>query len=84
MPLVRIAMRQGKSAAYRRAVADEVHQAIVEVANVPAQDRFQIVTEHAPDDLIYDPTYLGIECTDDIVMVQITPNQRPQAMKVAI
>jgi 4-oxalocrotonate tautomerase len=84
MPLVRIALRQGKSAAYRRAVADEVHQAIVEVANVPAQDRFQIITEHAPEDLIYDPNYLGIDRTDDVVMVQITLNQRPQAMKVAI
>jgi 4-oxalocrotonate tautomerase len=84
MPLVRISMREGKPASYRRAVAEQVHQAIVEVANVPPQDRFQILTEHHETGLIYDPSYLGIDRTDDIVMIQITLNQRPQAMKLAI
>jgi len=36
------------------------------------QDRFQIVTEHPSGNLIYDPAYLGIQRTDDIVIVQIT------------
>jgi len=39
---------------------------------VPEQDRFQIITEHPPSGLIYDPTYLGIQRTNHIVMVQIT------------
>ena len=84
MPLVRIALREGKPEAYRRAIADEVHRAIVEVASVPELDRFQILTEHAPADLIYDASYLGIKRSDDIVMIQITLNQRTQAVKVAI
>src|ERR1700723_402936 len=77
MPLVRIAMREGKPASYRRAIADGVHAAMVEVANVPPQDRFQILTEHTPEDLIYDASYLGIARSDDIVMIQIVLNQRP-------
>jgi 4-oxalocrotonate tautomerase len=84
MPLVRIALREGKSADYRQAVADEVHRAIVEVASVPELDRFQILTEHAAGALIYDANYLGIKRTDDIVMIQITLNQRTQAVKLAI
>jgi len=84
MPFVRIAMRQGKSAQYRRAIADGVHAAMVEAANVPLLDRFQILTEHNPEDLIYDASYLGITRTDDIVMVQITLNQRPTNMKLAL
>jgi 4-oxalocrotonate tautomerase len=84
MPLVRIAMRQGKSAQYRRAIADGVHAAMVEAANVPPLDRFQILTEHVPEDLIYDASYLGIARTDDIVMVQITLNQRPTNVKLAL
>jgi len=47
-------------------------------------DCFQVLTEHAPTDLVYDPTYLGINRTDDIVMIQITLNQRTQAVKLAI
>ena len=84
MPLVRIAFRAGKSAQYRQAVAEEVHRALVEAASVPELDRFQILTEHAAGDLIYDPTYLGIKRSDDIVMIQITLNQRTQAVKVAL
>jgi 4-oxalocrotonate tautomerase len=84
MPLVRIALREGKSADYRRAIAEEVHRALVEVANVPELDRFQVLTEHAAGDLIYDANYLGVQRTDDIVMIQITLNQRTQAVKLAI
>ena len=74
MPLVRISLREGKPAAYRRAIADGVHRAMVETINVPALDRFQIITEHAPESLIYDPAYLDISRTDDVVFVQITLN----------
>jgi 4-oxalocrotonate tautomerase len=72
MPLVRISLRAGKPAAYRRAVADAVHQAMMETINVAPTSRFQIITEHAPEDLIYDPTHLGIQRTDDVVFIQIT------------
>ena len=74
MPLVRISLRQGKSAAYSRTIADGIHRAMVETINVPALDRFQIITEHTPEGLIYDPTYLDISRTDDVVFVQITLN----------
>lgn len=72
MPLVRISLRGGKSEQYRRALGDAVHQAMVEAIDAPAQDRFQIITEHSPTDLIYDPSYLAVEGSDDIVIVQIT------------
>jgi phenylpyruvate tautomerase PptA (4-oxalocrotonate tautomerase family) len=74
MPLVRIALRQGKPAAHRRAVGDAVHRAMVETIGVPPPDRFQVITEHGEDGLIYDPSYLGIARTDDVVLVQITLN----------
>lgn len=72
MPLVRISLREGKSEEYKKALADGVHRAMVEAIDAPEQDRFQIITEHAAGDLIYDPTYLQLHRTDDIVIVQIT------------
>lgn len=72
MPLVRISLREGKSVQYRQALADGVHQAMTETINAPAQDRFQIITEHPASGLIYDPVYLGIDRSDDVVLVQIT------------
>jgi 4-oxalocrotonate tautomerase len=71
MPLVRIALRAGKPASYRRALGDGIHRAMVETLAVPEHDRFQIITEHDADGLVYDPGYLGIDRTDDVVLVQI-------------
>jgi 4-oxalocrotonate tautomerase len=72
MPLVRISLQEGKSEEYRRALADGVHQAMVEAIDAPSQDRFQIITQHSSNDLIYDPNYFGVRRGDNIVMVQIT------------
>lgn len=85
MPLVRISLRAGKSQAHRTAIGDAVHRAMVETINVPAQDRFQIITEHDAAGLVYDPSYLGISRTDELVVVQITLNAgRTTEMKKAL
>jgi phenylpyruvate tautomerase PptA (4-oxalocrotonate tautomerase family) len=74
MPLVRITLAQGKDAAWRRSLADAVHQALVETAGVPAEDRFQIVHEVPPADLIADPGYLGFTRTKSVVLIQVFLN----------
>jgi phenylpyruvate tautomerase PptA (4-oxalocrotonate tautomerase family) len=72
MPLVRIALRKGKSPEYRRALGNSVHRAMVETIKIPEQDRFQIVTEHDESGLVYDTSYLGISRSDGVVLIQIT------------
>lgn len=72
MPLVRISLVRGKPESYRRKVGDAIHRALVEAVNVPPLDRFQIITEHEPGDIVYDSNYLGIARTSDILIVQIT------------
>jgi phenylpyruvate tautomerase PptA (4-oxalocrotonate tautomerase family) len=74
VPLVRIDLRAGHSAAVRQAVGDAVHRAMVETVGVPAEDRFQVIAEHPPEGLVYDPGYLGIRRSDGVVFVQITLN----------
>jgi 4-oxalocrotonate tautomerase len=80
MPLVRISLRHGTSSEYRQALADGVHRAMVEALAVPPDDRFQVVTEHPPEGLIYDPQYLGIRRSERVVFVQITMSygRKPQ------
>jgi 4-oxalocrotonate tautomerase len=73
MPLVRINIAQSASSEVVRAVSDAVYEAMHEVANVPANDKFQIVTRHAPDELVYPAEgYLGIDYTPGIVFIQVT------------
>jgi phenylpyruvate tautomerase PptA (4-oxalocrotonate tautomerase family) len=71
MPLVRISLREGTTPEYRKAIADGVHQAMVEAMAVPAKDRFQVITEYKVGDLIYDADYLDVKRSDKIVFVQI-------------
>lgn len=84
MPLVRFDMPRGKSPEYRRALNEVVYEAMIKTINVPANDRFQIFTEHAPDELVVDRTYLGIERTADCVLIQVFLNEgRTTEMKKA-
>ena len=72
MPLVRIDLRQGTSAAYRKAIADGVHTAMIESLAIPPDDRFQVISERDLASLIYDPQYFGIQRSDQVVFIQIT------------
>jgi phenylpyruvate tautomerase PptA (4-oxalocrotonate tautomerase family) len=72
MPLVRIELRKGRTAEERGAISEAVHAAMVETIGIPAQDRFQVITEREADCFVYDPSYLDIRRTDALVIVQIT------------
>jgi len=72
MPLVRIDLVAGKSPDYRRTIGEVVYEAMIKVIAVPKDDRFQVISEHAPGDFIVDPNYLGIQRSRDCVIVQIT------------
>lgn len=85
MPLVRISLLEGKPQAYLQKASDAVHRAMVETISVPPLDRFQIITEHTRSHFIYDPTYLNIRRSDDLIIIQITLNQgRTTEMKKAL
>jgi hypothetical protein len=72
MPLVRISHMKGKSEGFGKRIGEVVYRTMVETINVPANDNFQLTTEHDSNTLIYDPSYLSIPRTDGIVIVQIT------------
>jgi len=85
MPLVRIDLRRGQDAAYKKAICDGVYRALRETFNVPDEDRFIAVNEHEADDLIFSPTYMGIARSDGFVMIQITvSNTRSRDQKKAL
>jgi 4-oxalocrotonate tautomerase len=75
MPLARIELAQGKSAEYRRTIGEVVYDAVVEILKAPKDDRFQIIAEHAADNFIVDPDYLGIKRSADCVIIQLTLNE---------
>ena len=74
MPLTRILLRVGKPTKYRRAIMDGVYRAMRETFNVPEDDRFMTVSEHHRENCDYGLQYLGIDRSDDLMIIQITAN----------
>jgi phenylpyruvate tautomerase PptA (4-oxalocrotonate tautomerase family) len=72
MPFARIDLAQGKTPEYRAAIADVVYEGIVGVLKAPDGDRFMVIGEHKPDNFIYDPNFLDIKRTPDLIIIQVT------------
>jgi phenylpyruvate tautomerase PptA (4-oxalocrotonate tautomerase family) len=72
MPFARIDLLKGKTAEYRAIVADVVYQGIVDVLKAPDGDRFIVISEHSPDNLIYDPKFLRWDRSPDFILIQVT------------
>jgi 4-oxalocrotonate tautomerase len=84
MPLVRIALRRGKSAAHIAAIRNGIYAAMRESFGVPENDRFILVSQHDAEEFDYDPNYLDIARSDDLVIIQIACNNtRTVAQKQA-
>lgn len=72
MPLVRIDINKGASASLVQVIGAAVYEAMTSLANVPVNDRFQIVTRHERDELVFPADgYLGISYSADIVFIQV-------------
>jgi 4-oxalocrotonate tautomerase len=84
MPLVRISLLRGKPEGFGRKVGEVVYQAMRDTLNVPVKDKFQLISEHGPDSLVYDPDYLDIERSQGFIAIQITLSEgRSVEMKQA-
>ena len=84
MPFSRISLLKGKSPDYLRALSDSLHTALVEAFDVPEKDRFQIIHQHEPHELIFDRDYEGGPRSDDFVLIAITTGKpRTTAVKLA-
>jgi phenylpyruvate tautomerase PptA (4-oxalocrotonate tautomerase family) len=72
MPLVTLTIRKPKSAAFKSAILDAVHAALVS-SGVPATDLFQRVLELGAADFRFDPAYPDLQSprNDDFALIEI-------------
>ncbi|KQX74292.1 MULTISPECIES: tautomerase family protein [Aeromicrobium] len=85
MPLVMVDTIRGEyDEPQLRTLLDAVQDAVVEAFDVPASDRYQILTQHEPFELVALDTGLGIERSDRLVMVRLSSKARTQEAKVAL
>lgn len=74
MPLVRVSLRSGQSDEHKRAIADGIYTAMRETFDVPNEDRFVVISEHSDSEFQFSKTYLNIERSNELVIIQITAN----------
>jgi len=71
VPLVRIDVRAGHTPEWVRSIADGIHRAIVTEYGIPQRDRFQVITEKQPWQVIAEDAGLGFARSNDVVIIQI-------------
>ncbi len=85
MPLVRIDVIEGRRTPEElRRLADAVQEVVLDVFAAPPRDRYQVITEHRPGQIICEDTGLGLERTDDLVVLQVLQQGRSEEQKRAL
>jgi len=72
MPFVRIDLIEGKSVEYRKALGEIIYKAMLDVIDVPTNDKFQVITEHPAEEFNLAESYMGNRYSKDVILIQIT------------
>lgn len=71
MPLVRITLSSEIDTERRHRIADGVHKALVGALELPVDNVFQLVCPMPPEDIRFDPAFMGVSRTT-VVCIEIT------------
>lgn len=81
MPLIRVDLVKGKDPKQLNNILDSIHTAAVEAFDIPPRDRYQILTQHNPEEMILLDTGLGFERSEDRMVIQVISKNRPTKKK---
>ena len=81
MPLIRFDMIEGRTEKEITKILDISHQVVVDVFQVPEGDRYQIVHQHHPYEMIIKDTGLGFERSKNVIVITITTSTRTREKK---
>jgi phenylpyruvate tautomerase PptA (4-oxalocrotonate tautomerase family) len=75
MPIVYYDIVRGRSRDQVRTLLESTQSAMVEAFGTPERDRYQLLTEHSPGEMIIQDNGLGIERSDRIVVIRVISRQ---------
>ena len=81
MPLLYFDMIRGREPDEVRKLLDTAHAAMVEAFEVPERDRYQVVYSHPSDEIVTLDTGLGIDRSDQLVIIHVVSRRRTRAQK---
>lgn len=71
MPLIRLSVPAAMPMSKARALADSVHQSLVETCAVPPDDCFQLIAHFAPEAMVLHPTFPDVQRTPEASVIEI-------------
>jgi phenylpyruvate tautomerase PptA (4-oxalocrotonate tautomerase family) len=86
MPVFNAHIPKGKFSSERKvAIGNALNQSLVQALNIPAGDRFVMISEHGEDELFIDPTFMNMKRTAEAMIVTVLIGaHRPAADKKAL
>jgi phenylpyruvate tautomerase PptA (4-oxalocrotonate tautomerase family) len=72
MPFVNISLARGKSREYLDGVSSAVHEALVQELGMNPGDRFQLINQYEPGEMIYNRNFRGGPRSDDFIVFTVT------------
>jgi len=72
MPLVKVNLLKGRSAAEKDSIATSIQAALVSTLGIPDEDRFQVFNEYDAENFRHTRGYLGMAYTDQLLIIEIT------------
>jgi phenylpyruvate tautomerase PptA (4-oxalocrotonate tautomerase family) len=92
MPFIRTSVPSATTQPQRQAIVQGIHQALVDGIGMPADELFNLVSEHGAvgdtggaTQFFYSPSFNGMARSDGVVVVEITMRRgRSDAMKKAM
>jgi ketosteroid isomerase-like protein len=80
MPFVDISLARGKSHEYLEGVSTAVHEALVAEFGMQPDDRFQLVHQYEPDEMIFSRSFRGGPRSSDFIVFTITAGVDPSEL----
>ena len=84
MPLVFFDVVKGRTKAELTQLLDVSHRVFVATLAIPEGDRYQVLRQHEPYEMVIRDTGLGFERSEQVVMLTVVSRQREEAQKVAL
>jgi phenylpyruvate tautomerase PptA (4-oxalocrotonate tautomerase family) len=81
MPLLYFDVIEGRQSGEIKALLDTAHAAMVEAFGVPERDRYQVVNSHPAGEIVALDTGLGIDRSDQLVIIHVVSRRRTRAQK---
>lgn len=82
MPLIRVDTFKNYSDEQLKTALDIIHQVAVNCFQIPDRDRYQIITQHAPNEMVLLDTNLGFTRSKDALVIQVFSRKRSKEAKL--